>query len=101
MKNISKYIFAAAILGSPSVALADDEMTMKKKCDEMMMMHDTNKDGQLSKDEYSKAKMEMFTKYDNDSNGMLSKEEHEEMGMDMHKMMMGKMEMHDGKVMKN
>ncbi|MDQ3006570.1 MAG: EF-hand domain-containing protein [Chloroflexota bacterium] len=89
MKTISKCLIVAAILGSASVAMAADEAMMKKNCDEMMRMHDTNKDGKLSKDEYSKAKMEMFTKYDKNSDGMLSKEEHEMMGMDMHKMMMG------------
>ena len=65
------------------------------------MMHDTSKDGQLSKDEYSKAKMDMFAKYDKNNDGMLSKEENEAMVMDMHKMMMGKMPMHHDKVMKN
>ena len=87
------------ILSLSSVAVADDEMNMKKNCEEMMKMHDTNNDGQLSKDEYTKAKMDAFAKYDKNSDGMLSKEEHGTMGMDMHKMMMGKMPMHGGKTM--
>jgi len=91
MKIINKCLIAIAMLGSTTVALADDEMTMKKHCDDMMAMHDTNKDGQLSEDEYTKAKMDAFVKYDKNNDDMLSKEEHRSMGMDMHKMMMGKM----------
>lgn len=101
MKAINKCLFVAAILSSTSLAVADDEMNMKKNCEEMMKMHDTNKDGQLSKDEYTKAKMDMFAKYDKNDDSMLSKEEHETMGMDMHKMMMGQMPMHHDKMMKN
>ena len=101
MKTINKCLLAVAILGSASVAVAMDEMTLKKNCQAMMVKHDTNKDGQLSKDEYTKTKMDMFAKYDKNSDGMLSKEEHEEMGMDMHKMMTGEMPMHHDKMMKN
>jgi len=89
------------MLGSSSVALADDEATLKKHCDDMLVMHDTDKDGQLSKDEYTKAQMDMFAKYDKNNDGMLGKEEHRAMGMDMHKMMMGKMAMPDGKMTKD
>lgn len=50
MKTINKCLLVIAILGAASAALAEDEMKMKKNCNEMvMMMHDTNKDGQLSK----------------------------------------------------
>ena len=101
MKTRNKCLLTLLILSSTSIAAADDEMNMKKHCDEMMTMHDTNKDGQLSKDEYTKAKMDMFAKYDKNNDDTLSKEEHGAMGMDMHKMMMGKMPMHHDKMMKN
>jgi Ca2+-binding EF-hand superfamily protein len=89
---MKKLIIVSALLsafpGLSSLVLADDMMA-KENDDEMMNMHDTNKDGKLSKEEFTNEKMKAFTKYDKNSDNMLSKEEHKKMAMDMHDKMMG------------
>ena len=88
MKLLHKCATLTVIMSVCSVALADDEMMMKH-ADEMMSMCDTNKDGKISKEEFTTEKMKKFSMYDKDSDGTLSKAEHQMMAMDMHKMMMG------------
>ena len=48
------------VMGASSVALADDA-TMIKNADEMLTMCDSNKDGKISKEEFSTEKMKKFS----------------------------------------
>ena len=83
--KLIKFIALAALISHGSFALAED---MTAKQNEMFDMCDANKDGKISKSEYTDEKMKMFAKYDANSDGSLSKEEDSKMMMDMKEKMM-------------
>jgi Ca2+-binding EF-hand superfamily protein len=93
MKKLTIITAALGTLSAfTSLALAED-MTSKSNIDKMMTMCDTNKDGKISKAEYTEEKMKAFSKYDTNNDGMLSKEEHKSMAMSMHDKLMGEKHM--------
>ena len=85
---MKKLFVSALILGLlPSTSYAEHQMD-KAHMDKMFSMCDGNSDGKLSKDEYTKHKMESFSKADKNNDGSLGKEEHDGMMKEMHDMMM-------------
>lgn len=82
MRSFRKGIFVLVALGAciSSNAFADKHMSMKEKMAEC----DTNKDGKISEDEFTKSKNEHFKKADKDGNKMLDADEQKMMIDEMH-----------------
>ena len=76
-------VTALLLVSMPAYAQEDKAVSdMFKKCD-------TNKDGKISKEEYSNEKMQKFDEYDSNKDGYLSMDEHKKMLKEHHQKLMG------------
>lgn len=88
MKKLTATIMAATVALTSGAALAmDDETMMHDKMKSKFNMMDTDKDGMISKAEYTSAKMKSFDEMDSNNDAMISMEEKKAYKMKMHDMM--------------
>jgi Ca2+-binding EF-hand superfamily protein len=87
VKNLNKLIAISCLLLTATSVFAEDDMATKDYT-EMMEMCDTDKDGKISKVEYTNEKMKKFDEYDKDNDDALNKTEYQTMSSEIHKMLM-------------
>jgi len=90
LNPMKKIVTAIAIMALPFAAQAADKSRDDIQADKIFDRSDTNKDGVVSKDEYTKEEMDKFAQFDRNKDDQLSKTEHEQLAMEVHDELMGK-----------